>query len=504
MISVSALFLLLEKFPNTAASFSWRKLLHADGFKIGFCYGFGYFLAGIYWIASSLTVDLENFGWLIPFALTFIPGILALYFAFFSHFYQYLIHNFGLVRNYEKIFLFSVLWLIFEVLRANLFTGFPWNLLGYIWMFDDGFAQLAAIFGIYGLTLFAVFVCLLPTIPLLTCKHPKIAFLKLPEYSLTFIDKLLFMAMISLFICSGIFGYARIINKNFIDGTESKARLVQANIEQKMKWSSDQKYFNFLRHVELSNSQPLDEVKAVIWSESSLPYLLRDDPELLYEMRKSVPENGVLISGAVRAKGDIDEIKFWNSIFVLSKNSIEGVYDKHHLVPFGEYVPLQRFLPFIKKITQGSVGFSEGDGASVLRVPGDDGFEFSPLLCYEVIFSGEVLPEYSSPDFFINLTNDSWFGETSGPYQHLNIARMRAIEYGIPLIRVAQTGITALIDPYGRIIAKIGLNEEGIIDVPLIKKLQSTFYKEYGNSAVFLMSLSLLCCIFIRVFFRKN
>jgi apolipoprotein N-acyltransferase len=516
IISLTGFFLLLEK--ALSEPFAAKKFFKSQIFRLGFFYGFGYFLAGIYWIAISLTVDLSSFGWLIPFALTLIPGALALYLALMAVCYKILIDKFQLQEVYQKILLFALLWLAAEILRANLFTGFPWNLLGYVWMFDVSFAQVASVFGIYGLSVFAVVVCLFPVIPLLTCVGASGA---RPHQDrdvtagerrspLHLGDKILTVVTITFFLFNALYGIERVSRQNFVDGSESLVRLVQANIKQEMKWDPQQKYQNFMKHIELTNSRPLNGIAAVIWSESSLPYLLEEKSELVTEMKKAVPFGGVLISGAVRVEGDQENPKFWNSVFVLSHDGITGIYDKHHLVPFGEYIPLQKFLPFVQKITDGAVGFSEGEGAKVLalrhkidsvgasgarphqdfdvaRATAGRPYSFSPLICYEAIFSREVLPKNSAADFFVNVTNDAWFGASSGPYQHLNIARMRSIEYGMPLIRVAGTGISALVDPFGRVIAQLNLNEEGVLDVPLIKKLPETFYAKYGHLALLLL-----------------
>jgi apolipoprotein N-acyltransferase len=453
-------------------------------FWLGFFYGFGFFLAGIYWISISLLVDAQKFAWLIPFCLTLIPSALALYFALFALSYKFLLKKFHFTKTWQKILVFSLCWLFFEFLRSILFTGFPWNLLGHIWLFDVKFAQLASIFGIYGLSFFAVLTCLFPVIffkPIFQKKFEEIS-----------LGDEIFAAILVLFLIFNlVFGHQRINNKKLIKDPQTKLRLVQANIKQDMKWEDSQKMRNFLKAIELTNSKSLDGIKAVIWSETSVPYAIDDSVQLLEKLRQATPLEGFLITGGLRLGFDENhQIKdVWNSVFTLNQNGVVNHYDKHHLVPFGEYVPFQKYLPFVEKITGGTSGFSEGEGAKTVVA---QGFSFSPLICYEVIFSNEVIDKKSRPDLFVNVTNDAWFGVSSGPFQHLEMAVMRSIEYGIPLARVANTGISAFIDPFGYIVSKIDLNEEGVIDVTMIKPIAVTIYEKYSHKPLILLILLIL------------
>ncbi len=466
-ISLSVFYVLLEKAKK-------RKEI----FWLGFAFGFGYFLTGIYWIAISLLVDAASFAWLIPFALTLIPSALALYLALFALSYKFLLEKFNLTFNYQKIAVFSLCWVFFEILRSELFTGFPWNLLGYVWMFDIHFAQTASIFGIYGLSLFAVSISLFP-----------IFFL----YKNTLWDKVSAFLLIKLLIVIAIFGYSRVDEFSLKTDNKIKLRLVQANIKQEMKWDGEEKYQNLLKHIELTNSKSLKDISAVIWSETAVPYAIEEGSELLTKLHEATPPNGVLITGALRlGYGDKSKTwvsNAWNSVFTLNQNGVVNAYDKHHLVPFGEYIPLQKYLPFIEKITEGAMGFSEGDGPQTIAA---QGFSFSPLVCYEVIFSDEVVNKNSRPDLLVNLTNDAWFGNSSGPYQHFDMSKMRSIEYGISMARVANTGITAFIDPFGRVIDKINLNQSGIVDVNLIENLDPTIYGKYRYGPLLLLAVATL------------
>jgi apolipoprotein N-acyltransferase len=470
LISLPILYFLLEE--NNSKK---------DIFMRGFCFGFGYFLSGIYWIAISLLVDAQKFAWLIPFALTIIPGFLALYFGFLAIAYRFIINKVCLKFHYQKILILAILWVIFEALRSTLFSGFSWNLLGYAWLFSIYSSQSASLFGVYFLSFLAVISALLPVI-LFDKKAIKA-------------DKNFAFITIFILLINFTFGFFTIKNSNIITHSQDKIRLVQANIKQEIKWQEDERYNNFLKHIELTRSMPLDNVKAVIWAETSIPYIIENDSKIMPLLKLAIPKDGELITGGLRVeRSNKNEIsKVFNSVFMINALGINATYDKHHLVPFGEYVPLQRFFSFlfidevIDKITGSGMGFSAGNGAQTLEAKH---FSFNPLICYEVIFSREVVAKNQHPDLFINVTNDAWFGNSSGPYQHLAISQMRAIEYSTPLIRVAGTGVSASIDSNGNIVEKIDLNQEAVVDVELLKKGNYSFYHQYGNiSLIFIFIL---------------
>jgi apolipoprotein N-acyltransferase len=475
IISLSAFYFLLEKSEAKKPIF-W----------VSFFYGFGYFVSGVYWIAISLLVDVQFF-WLIPFALTLIPAVLALYFVGFALSYKFFLQKFKFEKSYQKIIIFAVCWLVFEVLRSNLFSGFPWNLIGYIWLFDVHFAQLAKVFGIYGLSLFAVLICLFPV--LLFAKGGK---------KISSSEKFFGIILALLFAANLVYGILEVDEDKITYDSQVLLRLVQGNIQQEMKWDAEEKYQNLIKHIKLTNAPNLDKISAVIWSETAVPYAIDDNEELLDLLRKATPDNGLLITGALKfdytnsTKTTISQA--WNSVFTLDKSGIVAIYHKHHLVPFGEYIPLQKYLPFVEKITEGSLGFSAGEGAKTIQTKQ---FSFSPLVCYEVIFSNEIIEKNSQPDLLINVTNDAWFGKSSGPYQHLDIARMRSIEYATSMARVANTGVTAFIDPFGRVVDKIDLGKSGIIDIALIKKLAPTIYRTYLEIPLVVVVFFLLAILLI-------
>ena len=271
-----------------------------------------------------------------------------------------------------------------------------------------------------------------------------------------------------------------------------KIRIVQANIDQSHKWDDDKMRDIIFKYFSMTKSYESERIKYVVWPESALPYFIDDNSEILNSLKQVIPINGYLITGSMRAKYDnfgfIQQI--WNSMHIIdSKGDILGFYDKHHLVPFGEYVPFRNILP-INKITQGLTDFSVGKGITTLSY--DNIIPFSPLICYEAIFPNEVIDNNNPPKLLINITNDAWYGNSSGPYQHFNMTRVRAIEHGIPMIRSANTGISGIIDSYGQVIAKSDYGQNSIIDEYIPKALsQPTFYTRFGNYTILLIMLTL-------------
>lgn len=458
--AICGLFVILDKKCTSKGQF----------FKVGFAFGFGHFLAGIYWIAISLLVDAGSFGWLIPFALTLIPSALACYVALMALCYGVFVKKFGFDKYWQKFILFSLLWVFFEVLRAVLFTGFPWNLIGYVWLFNVAPAQIANIFGTFGLSLFFVLASLSA---LIWFKKDRVKS-----------DLVYALSCIVLVVSQFAYGYYYIKNNDIGNILDVNLRVVQANIKQEMKWDAYEKYNNLLKHIDLSKKDSLDDVDLLIWSESSIPYSLDEENRELLEVLKSItPKNGNLVSGALRFeffdRKDFIISKAFNGVALLSKDGIEDFYNKHHLVPFGEYVPLQKYLPFVQKITHGSTGFSEGEGPQTLSAKKAS---FSPLVCYEAIFLDKIIDKNNIPDLLVAVTNDAWFGNSIGPYQHFDTAKMRSIEYGISLVRAANTGISAYVDPFGRVVKEIGLNEEGVLDIKMIKRNEDTLFLRFGHS----------------------
>ena len=259
-----------------------------------------------------------------------------------------------------------------------------------------------------------------------------------------------------------------------------RLRLVQANIPQRQKWQPQLRAGHLQRHIALSRQASANPPTHVIWPEAAVPFFLANDEVVRAAAATAVPRGGVLITGSPRRSSDNGDGRFWNAAHAITGDGqIVASYDKAHLVPFGEYVPLRGVLP-IDKLVPGQGDFTPGAGRQTIAIPGLP--PVSPLICYEAIFPGAAARSDDRPGWLLNLTNDAWFGTFAGPQQHFAIASARAVEEGLPLVRAANTGISAIIDPYGRPVATLGLGMEGVIDSGLPRALEnSTPYARWGN-----------------------
>ncbi len=419
-----------------------------QAFFLGWWFGFGHFVFGLYWIAYSLLVDPEKFAWMIPFAVSLVPAALAVYIGIVCAI-TFLISR---RPGFSTIIIFATLWVFAEVLRGYLFTGFPWNLLGYVWGDAIEIMQIVSVIGVYGLSFLTIFFA---TLPILVINKARSSFV---------------IAIFTSLILVGVwaYGFSRLSEveaTNDVHFADVKIRIVQANIPQTLKWDNNEIINALDKHMKMSKDSGANYV---IWPESAVAMFLHEElgRGLKPYLRRVIPEDGYLITGSIRKDESSIPIKIWNSIEVLDKSGdIVATYKKNHLVPFGEFVPLRNIFPFINKITPGDMDFSKGDGLKTIGMGSLP--SFSPLICYEIIFPGKVVDNNKRPEWILNVTNDGWFRDSSGPYQHITMARFRAIEEGLPVIRAANTGISAVIDPYGRIKNNIPYGKVGVIDTKL-------------------------------------
>ena len=449
------------------ANKGWRQFPRAhflnSAFAAGWWFGVGFFVAGFYWISFSFLVDAQQFAWMIPFAIFGLSAAFAVYIGLVSSL------TFRLTKpSSRRIIYFSLLWVIFEWLRGWAFTGFPWNLIGTVWTFSDAMIQVTSLAGVMGLSLFTVLAA--SSFAILGCDSKSQRF----RYQLT-AAPLLILAV----IWGG--GVWRLLGaeSRFVENVQ--LRLVQPNIAQEDKWKPG------LRGKHLNNLLELSEVPAlgenasrklthIIWPETATPFFLEGNDAALRVIAQVIPESGALLTGSRRRTGGQGTpARLWNSLHVVGPDAqISATFNKFHLVPFGEYVPFRKYINFTK-LTAGRTDFSSGPGLSSIAVPGLP--PVSPLICYEAIFSGQAVPPHNldlpRPGWLLNLTNDAWFGTSSGPYQHLAAARLRAVEEGLPLVRVANTGISAVVDGYGRTRKRSRLNERAIIDAKLPAALKN-------------------------------
>lgn len=425
-------------------------------FADGWFWGWGYFMFGLYWFCVALLTDPEKFAWLIPFALFGLTAVIALYCAVAC----WLFYKLPL-RGLSQLFAFSVVWLVVEYARGHLFTGFPWNLAGYSFAFSDTSIQLASLVGAYGLTWFAVF--LGSSVCALLMEGP------LRRRAVGFV-----LGAWGMFAIGLLWGHARIqaADASPVIRQNDKPvviRMVQANIQQHHKWDPKLQMEGLREYARLSHAPGFEKVTHIVWPETAVPYVVEKNGPLTNLLSSVAAPDKILITGALRAQGKDDDFRLWNSILVIDpKGDVVSHYDKRRLVPFGEFLPLRGLIPDWLQTPVGMRDFSRGEEAGAVDWPGLPP-AVSPLICYEAIFPELAADSKKQPSLLMNVTNDAWFGGSIGPHQHFHMARMRAVEQGVPLIRVANTGISAFIDAYGRVNNMISLNKKGTTDFVLQK-----------------------------------
>lgn len=449
-------------------------------------FGFGFFLAGLYWIGSAFLVEADAFAWMIPFVAAILPGGLALFFALAAVAARAIAR-----RGVARVLALALMFVIAEWLRGNILTGLPWNTLGYALSVSDALVQATSVWGLYGHTVVAALVATAPALlagPGLAASPKGVR------------ARVIAAGVLAIGLPAGllVFGMVRLAQPLPADVGGVTLRIVQPNIAQKDKWRPELRAANFSRLLRLSRGQnDLAGITHVIWPESAPPFLLADNADARALVADILPDGVHLITGAVRAEPlpraepDGRWARFFNSVMVLDHEArIGAIYDKAHLVPFGEYLPAQGLLEAIglQQLTRQRGGYETGPGPRTISVPGAPAM--GPLVCYEVIFPGNVVGE-TRPGWLLNATNDAWFGDSIGPRQHLYQARMRAVEEGLPLIRAANTGISAVIGPRGQMRRTLGIGEAGVIDEYLPGALNETIYARTGYS-IFIVLLVLL------------
>lgn len=443
-------------------SFPPQESFKRAGLKMGsFCWG--YFIVSLYWVSNSLFFEIEHFWWLLPFCFLGLPFFMAGIMTGAGY----------LIPWWKEPGLMGFFWMVVwwvggETLLSFMAPQFPWPILGYTWMTYPEIAQLGAFIGVYGLSaltlVFGFWAYIFMT-------HSK--------------TKALFFAFLvgPVLLALGLwnFGEERMMQPYKVS---TNIRVVQSNIPQAKVWDAQEQIRSINKLIQLSQTfNPSFFPQVLIWPESAIGFYLKENPVLRDRLAALLVPGSYLVSGA--AHRSLEEEKIWNSIAVLDyQGTLRAMYDKHHLVPFGEYFPfrniLEKIFPkgTIRKVTAGLLDFSAGPGPMTLNMPLIPGF--SPLVCYEIIFSGQVRALGERPKWLLNVTNNIWFGDSAGPYQYLRMAQMRAVEEGLPVVVAANTGISALIDPYGRILNSLGMNETGVIDCQLPDPLPPTIFSVFG------------------------
>ncbi|SDK95656.1 apolipoprotein N-acyltransferase [Aliiruegeria lutimaris] len=430
----------------------------------GWAFGTGYFAGGLFWIVEPFLVDLPRHGWMAPFALVFLAGGLALFWA----------AAFGLAARFGRRRVLRIGWLVLlltgaEILRSFLFTGFPWVLIGHIWIGAPQM-QFAALAGAHGLTLFTLIAAAMPA--LFGARRAVLGVI----------------AGAALASLPAGYGHFRLPPGPVVPAEPAQViRLVQPNAPQHEKWDPDLVPLFYQRQLDLTSVDPVPGQKrpdVIIWPETSIPWLLQYAEPAFAEMAEAAQGAQILVGLQKQSA----EGAWFNTMAVLAPDgTVEDSYDKHHLVPFGEYMPLMHVFArwgVFGLAANETGGYTAGPGPALLNL-GTAG-QVLPLICYEAIFPNDIARAPGRADWLVQITNDAWFGQVAGPWQHLALARLRAVEQGLPMLRAANTGISAAIDPYGRVIAALPMGRAGKLDVVLPAPLAPTFYAQHADLPVFL------------------
>ncbi|KWT67064.1 Apolipoprotein N-acyltransferase [Hyphomicrobium sulfonivorans] len=494
--------------PQPGASIArWR--LFRSAAAVGWWFGFGYFLVGLFWIGEAFLVEAEKFAWLLPFAVVMLPAGLALFMAAATGFAR-LLWGGGIAR----VLMLAVALGVTEWLRGHILTGFPWNVIGYALTWPAPLMQSASVLGIYGLTLLAVVIFAAPLVLIADAakavEPSPSATAASAGRSVNLISARAILAALAIAVgpiaVLHAVGTWRLADAPpaMLEGV--RVRIVQASVPQRDKWRQDKQRQIFDDQLSLSLTGPtgrvdnLAGITHLIWPEAAMPFLPLEHPEALEAIGFMLPDTLHLLSGALRLarpEGGAELPRHgaaaregFNSLMVFDGHgSLYALYDKIHLVPFGEYLPMQWLLESIglEQLTRWRGGFSAGQQPRpLLQVPGLP--PVSGLICYEAIFPAEVVQGATRPGLLVNVTNDGWFGDTTGPWQHFHQTRVRAVEEGLPIIRAANNGVSAVIDPQGRVVAMLGLNMRGVLDSDVPKAAASPIYARYGDGIFALLA----------------
>lgn len=424
---------------------------------LGWIAGLAYFGLTLSWLVEPFLVHAASQGWMAPFALFFMAAGLSVFWA----------GAFALARP-GNVPAFAAFWTLAELLRATVFTGFPWGLIAYAWV-DTPLVQGASGIGVHGLGLLTV----LGTVWLAGV-----------------LNRRWWQASAGVAIFALLWGWGayRLAQPVLDRGVPFVVRIVQPNAAQDLKWLPEFMSVFFERQLTLSGEGEM-RPDLVIWPEAAVPFIPSQRPDLLQQMAEAA-KGAQIVFGARRVD---EQYRWYNGLFVLdAAGNISAQYDKHHLAPFGEYIPLSDVIAktgidWLVGLT--GTGFTAGEGVAILEPAGIPAF--LPLICYEAIFPQDARIAGQRPEWLLQVTNDAWFGKFSGPYQHLAQARVRAIEQGLPLARAANTGVSAMIGPYGRIRAMLAMGVSGRVDAILPAPLKPTIYSRTGDWGILGVVLAL-------------
>ena len=440
----------------------------------GWWFGFGYFIFGLFWLGEAFLVDAAKFAWLLPFAVTLMPAGLALFYAAASA----LAWRFS-TPGLGRVLMLSATLGGAEWLRGHVLTGFPWNVLGYALTSPLPMMQASGLIGIYGLTLWTIVIFAAPLVLATDRGHAS----HRRRWTLPIAIAAVPLAVLFTY---GSMQLARPVPP---DADGIRLRIVQPSVPQREKWLPENQRSIFDLHLALSRTNAKGEetglagITHVVWPEAAMPFFPLEQPIALEDIQTLIGTGATLITGALRrapkaafaanvepgARLSPSGYDYFNAMMVFGAGAgASSVYDKIHLVPFGEYLPMQSFLEAIglEQLTRLRGGFASGPQPRPLLTAGALD-SIAPLICYEAIFPATIVQGTARPRVLVNVTNDGWFGNTTGPRQHLHQTRVRAVEEGIPVVRAANNGISAMIDADGRVLASLDMNVKGVIDANL-------------------------------------
>ena len=455
-------------------------------FFIGWFFGFGYFLSGLYWISISLTYE-EIFRYLIPFAVILVPAFLAIFYGTST-----LILKKFVSKKISFILFFSLIFSILEFIRGSILSGFPWNLIAYSWSWSLEIIQVISVIGTYSLNLISITIFSLPFILFVKTKNKK---------------KYWFLSFLLILFATNYFYGFKVLSQskeNNIEKHDFIIKIISPNIDLKEFLKSENNDVIIKKLIELSNPQ-VDQKTIFIWPEGMLQSVYLSEIKKYHKIfSKAFSNLHLIILGInnLEYKNNVESV--YNSLAIVDNNlNLIGSYNKNKLVPFGEFLPMEKYLQKIglKKITYGYKSFSKGEQRNVINIKNKYyDFKLLPLICYEIIYSGKINIKKQNVDLIVNISEDGWFGNSIGPYQHFSKAIYRAIEEGNYIARSANNGISAFISPNGRTLHKTEFNKAGTIIASLPMYKSKTIFSKYGNKVFVIIIFLYILLIF---YFKK-
>lgn len=472
-----------------------RNLTWSAGFRMGFICGLVHYSTLLYWLVHTM----RTYGHLPVYLAVPLLFLLAAYLALFIGVFSAAatgISNPGLLAA-----ILPLLWVALEYIRSFLFSGFPWGLLGYAQFRNLHLIQISDILGVYGISGLVVLVNAVILIVLLKLRGETWGGNRVSARQAG-------TAVIAASVLTGlVLGYGSLrmaeIDKRIADSPKTRVAAVQGNIDQLIKWKPSLKETNTRKYIDLSLSAMPDRPDLVVWPETAVPFYFQYDRALTDLVLRGIRRSGAyfLIGSPsfLRRESDVD---YYNSAFFIRPDGrIAGKYDKVHLVPYGEYVPLKKWMPFVDKIVEQVGDFKRGRMGEVLQ---SDGRKLGVLICYEGIFPNlSAAMARNGAELLVNITNDAWYGATSAPYQHFSMAVFRAVENRRSLVRSANTGISGFIDPAGRIMATTPLFEDAVLTREVPRLDLQTIYTRRGDWFA-LPCLGSTLLFFIIILFRRK